>query len=130
MVEGEGLRLNPKTFEEDYMNSKEQNKEDLGTSKPSTKAVEPADKISKNLSASYKEAYGQKADPTMGTNIPAGKNRGENDTLTAMHTKETVKEAHATPGATLKSVRTQSGKHMDNMSQTKAGNAPDEALEY
>lgn len=112
------------------MNSKEQNKEDLGSSKPNAGTVEPADKLNKNMSASYKTAYGQIADPEAGTRVPAGKNRDENDTLTSAHTKETVKEAKATPGATLKAVGKQAGKHFDNMNQTKAGNAPDEALEY
>jgi len=112
------------------MNSKEQNKADLQGSRPDAGTVEPADSMSKNMSASYKEAYGQKAAPSAGSNIPAGKNRGEDDTLTGSNKKESVREAHATPGATKKAVGKQCGKHMDNMNQTKAGNAPDEAMEY
>jgi hypothetical protein len=84
----------------------------------------------KNCSTSY-SAYEQVAHPDMGATTPAGKNdMDEKETLKAKHTTAKVTEAHETKGATLKAVGVQAGKHFDNMSQTKAGNAPDDELEY
>jgi hypothetical protein len=83
-----------------------------------------------NCSKSY-EAYEQVAHPDMGATVPAGKDdKNELDTLKAKHTKATVTDAHETKGACLKAMHKQAGDHMDNMNQTKAGNAPDDELEY
>jgi hypothetical protein len=84
----------------------------------------------KNCSSSY-SAYEQVAHPNAGATVPAGKDdKNELDTLRAKHTTATVTDAKATPGAALKAVGVQAGKHFDNMSQTKAGNAPDDEMEY
>ncbi len=106
------------------MNSKEQNIADREKSRPSQGVEEPADKISKNMNASWKEAYGQKASPDAGSRVPAGKNRGEEDSLHGGMKKESVQEAHATPGATLKAIAKQCGHPSalpDNYAHTNSG---------
>lgn len=86
-----------------------------GGSRPDSGTNEREGNISKNLSASYKEAYGQKAAPSAGSSIPAGKNRGEKDTLTGNSKKESVTEAHATSGACKKAIDRQCG-HANELS--------------
>lgn len=77
--------------------------------------------MNKNMSESYKIAYGQVAAPSAGATTPAGKNRDEKDTLTAKHTVESVKDAVAVPGAGLKSMKKQAGENFDNKTQPNTG---------
>lgn len=80
----------------------------------------------KNCSKSY-EAYEQVATPNAGCNVPAGKDRNEDDTLTSKHQKAIVTEAHATPGACLKAMEKQAGhppKPRDNMATGNSGMGP------
>jgi len=87
--------------------------------------------MNKNMSESYKKSYGQVAVPDAGATVPAGKDdKNELDTLKAKHETATVTTTKSTPGACLKAAHIQGGKHWDDMNQTKAGNAPDEAMEY
>lgn len=67
--------------------------------------------MNKNMSASYKEAYGQEAHPDFGTSIPAGKNRPDDkDTLTAKHSVEQVRQAQAVEGRVKKALDQQCGR--------------------
>ena len=59
----------------------------------------------------------EESHPEMGCKVPAGKDRDENDTLTAKHEKATVRDAKADEGAALRAIHVQGGKGMDFMVQ-------------
>ena len=96
----------------------------VADSQPDMKVIEPAESLNANLSASYKAAYGQKADPDMGAKVPAGKNRDYNDSLTAKHVVEHPRAAEEVKGAAKKAIDAQCGhprKHTDNMPLAQSG---------
>ena len=110
------------------MNSKEQNTADHLAANPTEGTTMPSDKLGKHMSASYKEAYGQKADPSMGTRVMAGKaSRDETDSLHGGMKKESAGEAKTTPGATLKAIAKQCGHPpalQDNFAHSNSGAGP------
>jgi len=67
--------------------------------------------MNKNMSEDYKKAYGQVADPSMGTRVPAGKTDDENDALgkPSSYEKESVKDAQEDVGAAKKAIAKQTG---------------------
>jgi len=84
--------------------------------------------MNKNMSENYKTAYGQVADPTAGTRVPAGKDgRGETDALRqatgVSKVEHGISEAGKEhKGAALKAVAQQAGKKdWDNMTQPNSG---------
>ena len=67
------------------------------------------------MSESYKKSYMQEAKPSMGAEVPAGKNRPDDtDTLHAKHTVEQVRQAKEVDESRVKSAfDRQLGRHTD-----------------
>lgn len=89
----------------------------------------------KNTSRSYK-AYEQVAAPNAGARVPAGKPDADQceSTKQASSVKRQGKAKDLAgkeqKGASLAAVRKQSGRHMDNLPHSTAGDAPSDAMEY
>ena len=66
--------------------------------------------MNSNMSEDLKRVN-EESHPDSGTRVPAGKDRGYNDTLTAKHTVETVREAREDEGAAKKALDVQLGRH-------------------